>query len=115
MAERTLNKKDLEQTFKGFGKRQSSEFKRLEDRLDSRFKGVDSKFKGLEERVVHQFHVISEGLIDQIKLLVEGHAGIVTRLDSMEKENERQHQETRALVNCLLLRLIDGSLILSRK
>ncbi len=53
----------------------------------------------------HQFHVISEGLIDQIKLLAEGHTGIIDRLsridgrlDRMEKENERQHLETRALV-----------------
>jgi len=53
----------------------------------------------------HEFHVISEGLIDQIKLLTEGHSGIVerlgrmdARLDRIEKENERQHLETRALV-----------------
>jgi len=46
----------------------------------------------------HEFHIISEGLIDQIKLLAEGHSGIIDRLDRMEKENERQHLETRALV-----------------
>jgi hypothetical protein len=59
---------------------------------------VDLKLTGLEERVVDQFHIISEGLVDQIKLLAEGHAGIVDRLDRMEKENERQHIETRALI-----------------
>ena len=80
MAEKGLGKKDLEQAFKGFEKRQ------------------DEKLKGLEERVVNQFHIISEGLIDQIKLLAEGHTGIINRLDRMEKENERQHQETRSLV-----------------
>ena len=87
MAEKTLTKRDLEQTFKGFEKRQ------------------DEKMKALENRVVDQFHMISEGLIDQIKLLVEGHAGIINRLnrvderlDMMERENERQHLETRALV-----------------
>jgi hypothetical protein len=44
-------------------------------------------------------------LIDQIKLLAEGHSGIIdhlsgmdVRLDRMEKENARQHLETRALV-----------------
>jgi hypothetical protein len=44
-------------------------------------------------------------LNDQIKLLAEGHVGIVDRLDRvdegldrMEKENERQHLETRSLV-----------------
>lgn len=50
------------------------------------------KFK---EEVIHEFHIISEGLIDQIKLLGEGHSGIIDRLDRMEKESERQHFETR--------------------
>jgi hypothetical protein len=46
----------------------------------------------------HEFHVISQGLIDQIKLLAEGDSGIIdrlsridVRLDRMEKENECQH------------------------
>jgi hypothetical protein len=52
----------------------------------------------LKEEIVHQFHVVSEGLLDQIKLLAEGHAGIINRLERIEKENERQHVETRALV-----------------
>jgi hypothetical protein len=80
MAEKELIRRDLEDLFTGFEKRQ------------------DQKFKGLEERVVNQFHIIAEGLTDQIKLLAEGHAGIINRLDGMEKENERQHSETRALV-----------------
>jgi hypothetical protein len=74
------------------------------------------EFKG---EIIHQFHIISEGLIDQIKLLAEGHSGIIeqlggvktrldgvetrldrveTRLDHMAKEGERQHSETRSLV-----------------
>jgi hypothetical protein len=91
MAEKALTKGDLEQTFKGFEKRQGGKLKSLEDR-------VDSKLKNLEEHVVSQFHIISEGLIDQIKLLAEGHAGIIERLTFIEKENERQHQETRSLI-----------------
>ena len=80
MAEKGLTKSDLEQIFTGFEKRQ------------------DEKLKGIEERGINQFHMISKGLVDQIKLLAEGHAGIIDRLDRMEKENERQHLETRALV-----------------
>ena len=113
MAEEGLTKRDLEQIFTGFEKRQDEKFKGLEERMDSKLKGlgeqmdselkglearVDSKLAGLEERVVNQFHIISEGLVDQIKLLAEGHVGIVDRLDRMEKENERQHLETRALI-----------------
>jgi hypothetical protein len=58
-----------------------------------------------EEEIIHEFHVISEGWMDHIKLLAEGHSGVVQRLDRMEtrlghmeKENERQHIETRALI-----------------
>ena len=79
MEEKVLGKKDLEEIFTGFEKRQ------------------DEKLKAFEARVIDQFHIISEGLMDQINLLAEGHTGIVGRLDRMEKENERQHLETRAL------------------
>ncbi len=57
------------------------------------------------DEIVQQFHIISEGLIDQIKLLAEGHSGIIqrldrveTRFDKMEEENKREHLETRALI-----------------
>jgi hypothetical protein len=87
MVEKGLTKRNFEQAFKGFEKRQ------------------DEKMNAFEKRVVDQFHIISGGLIDQIKLLAEGHAGIINRLNKvderlgrMEKENERQHLETRALV-----------------
>lgn len=84
MAGAEFGKADLEQMFVSFEKRQ-------EDRQDE-------KLKRLEERIVNQFHSISEGVFDQIKLLSEGHGGIFARIDHMEKENERQHLETRALI-----------------
>jgi hypothetical protein len=59
---------------------------------------IKEDLKKFKEEIVHEVHVISEGLIDQIKLLTEGHSGIIDRLDRMEKENERQHIETRSLV-----------------
>ena len=101
MEEKMLVKKDLEEIFTGFEKRQDGKFKALEERMDQRMTNLegrmDQKMTGLEARVIDQFHIISEGLMDQIKLLAEGHTGIVGRLDRMEKENERQHLETRAL------------------
>jgi len=55
------------------------------------------------DEIVREFHLISEGLIDQIKLLPQGHSGIIERLNRldvtlarMEKESERQHMETPA-------------------
>src|SRR4030043_1074509 len=102
MAEKVLEKKDLEEIFTAFEKRQDGKLDSLEERVGLKMKGLeerlDQKMTGLEVRVIHQFHVLSEGLMDHIKLLAEGHVGIVERLDRMEKENERQHMETRALV-----------------
>jgi len=124
MAEKVLEKKDLEEIFTAFEKRQDGKLdsleervglkmKGLEERLDQKMTGLeerldqkmtgleerlDQKMTGLEVRVIHQFHVLSEGLMDHIKLLAEGHAGIVERFDRMEKENERQHLETRSLI-----------------
>jgi hypothetical protein len=66
MAEKGLEKKDLEQIFTGFEKRQDEKFKAFEGRMDL-------KLKDLEGGVVNQFHIISEGLMDPIKLLAEGH------------------------------------------
>ncbi len=113
MAEHGITRKDLEELFSGFENRQDAKLEGLEDRMDSKLKGLeermggkltvlegrmDDRFKGLEERVVDQFHIVAEGLTDQIKLRAEGHAGTISRLDRMEKENERQHLETRALI-----------------
>ncbi len=75
--------------------------------------------KTFKEEIIHEFHVVSEGMMDHIKLLAEGHSGVVQkldrvetrlegvenrlekveiRLDHMEAENERQHMETRSLI-----------------
>jgi hypothetical protein len=102
MAEKVLEKKDLEEIFTAFEKRQDGKLDSLEERVGLKMKGLeerlDQKMTGLEVRVIHQFHVLSEGLMDHIKLLAEGHVGIVERLDRVEKENECQHLETRSLI-----------------
>jgi len=84
MAGKEFGKADFEQMLVGFEKRQKSR--------------QDEKLQQLEEKIVHQFHIISEGVLDQSKALAEGHVGILSRLDRMEKENERQHLETRSLI-----------------
>lgn len=75
MIEKSLTKRDLEQIFKGFGKRHGE------------------KMKALEKRVVDQLHIISVGLIDQIKLLAEGHSGIINRLDMVDERLDRMEKE----------------------
>ena len=37
--------------------------------------------KGFKEEIVHQFHVISEGVIDQVKQVAEGVANVDEKLD----------------------------------
>jgi len=60
--------------------------------------GITKKdLQSFKDEIIHQFHIISEGLIDQIKLLAEGHTGIIQRLDRIEAENKQEHSETRAL------------------
>ena len=61
-------------------------------------KDLQKDLKLFKEEIVHEFHVVSEGLGDQIKLVAEGHSVLVERLDRIEKENERQHLETRSMV-----------------
>jgi hypothetical protein len=75
MTEKGLTKRDLEQAFKGFEKRQ------------------DEKMKAFGKGVVDQFHIISEGLIDQIKLLAEGHSGIINRFDMVDERLDRRKKK----------------------
>lgn len=37
---------------------------------------IKKDLEDFKKELVHQFHMISEGLIDQIKLLAEGHWGL---------------------------------------
>ncbi len=52
-----------------------------------------SDLKAFKDEIIHEFHVVSEGLMDQIKLLAEGHSGVVQRLDRVETRLD--HMDTR--------------------
>ncbi len=65
----------------------------------------------IKEEIIHEFHIVIEKLTDHMKLLAEGHSGLAerldrveTRLDRMEKDNERQHIETRGINYTLFFR-----------
>ncbi|MBM4349989.1 MAG: hypothetical protein FJ106_08915 [Deltaproteobacteria bacterium] len=63
--------------------------------------------KEFKDEIIHEFHVVSEGLMDHIKLLAEGHSGVVQRLDRVDTrfdqveirldrvETRLDHMETR--------------------
>ena len=62
--------------------------------------GVTKKdLKDLEEEIIHQFHVISEGVISQVKLVAEGVANVNEKLDrrSNEFESPNPGNETRSI------------------
>jgi len=67
--------------------------------IETKGNGITKKdLQSFKDEIIHQFHIISEGLIDQIKLLAEGNSGIIQRLDRIEEENKHEHLETRALI-----------------
>jgi hypothetical protein len=51
--------------------------------------------KSFQEEIVHQFHVISEGVIDQVKQVAEGVANVNEKLDRRFNELKAEIQETR--------------------
>jgi predicted DNA-binding protein YlxM (UPF0122 family) len=51
--------------------------------------------KSFEEEIVHQFHVVSEGVIDQVKQVAEGVANVNEKLDRRFNELKAEIQETR--------------------
>ncbi len=48
-----------------------------------------------KEEMIHQFHVVSEGVIDQVKLVAEGVATVNEKLDRIHHELKTEIQETR--------------------
>jgi hypothetical protein len=51
--------------------------------------------KSFKEDIVHQFHVISEGVIDEVKQVAEGVANVNEKLDRRFNELRAEIQETR--------------------
>ena len=58
---------------------------------------IKQDLQNFKEEIIHQFHVISEGLIDQIKLLAEGHAGIIDRLKTVDERLDRVEKGNEVL------------------
>jgi len=51
--------------------------------------------KSFKEEIVHQFHVISEDVISQVKLVAEGVANVNEKMDRRFNELKSEIQETR--------------------
>jgi uncharacterized protein YceH (UPF0502 family) len=57
--------------------------------------GSKENLKKFKEEIVHQFHVISEDVISQVKQVAEGVANVDEKLDRRFNELKAEIQETR--------------------
>lgn len=62
---------------------------------DRKASGSKENFKKFREEIVHQFHVISEDVISQVKQVAEGVANVDEKLDRRFNELKAEIQETR--------------------
>ena len=59
--------------------------------------------ESVKEEIIHEFHVVSEDIIGQVKLLAEGVAALNEKLDKSCKELEEEiHSKTQPIVQALL-------------
>ncbi|MEW6375277.1 MAG: hypothetical protein AB1502_05730 [Thermodesulfobacteriota bacterium] len=72
------------------------------DKTDLRIDGLDKKVDQFKEEIIHQFHVISENVISQVKLVEEGVMNLdekfTREMSSFRRENEQAHQEIMAMI-----------------
>jgi phage-related minor tail protein len=59
--------------------------------------------KSFKEEIIHQFHVVSEGVIDQVKLVAEGVATVNEKLERTHKElKEEIDNKTQPIAQAVL-------------
>jgi uncharacterized protein with HEPN domain len=72
------------------------------EKIDERFERIDSKFVEFKKEIVHEFHIISEGVINKLQLVGEGLINLdekfSRRMDDLERKNEEQHRDILAAV-----------------
>lgn len=72
------------------------------EQMGQRMDGLDKKVDQFRDEIIHRFHLISENVISQVKLVAEG----VINLDEkftreiaiFRKENEQAHEEIKAMI-----------------
>jgi chromosome segregation ATPase len=102
-SEKTLDPKfaKIDQRFEKIDQRFEKVDQRVEQ-IDQRMNGLDKKVDQFKDEIIHRFHVISEDVISQVKLVAEG----VMNLDQkftreiaiFRKENEQAHEEIKAMI-----------------
>lgn len=74
----------------------------LLESMDRRIGSLEQKTDQNKEEIIHQFHVISEDVISQVKLVAEGVMNLdekfTREVTGFRKENEHTHQEIMAMI-----------------
>jgi archaellum component FlaC len=101
-----ITKKDILEVLKEFSETTlDPKLTKIDQRfgqLDQRMDGLDKEVDQFKDEIIHRFHVISEDVISQVKLVAEG----VMNLDEkftreiaiFRKENEQAHEEIKAMI-----------------
>jgi len=74
----------------------------LLESIDQRMNSLEQKSEQFKEEIIHQFHVISEDVISQVKLVAEGVMNLdekfTREVTGFREESEHTHQEMMAMI-----------------
>ena len=111
-----ITKKDILEALKEFSEKNlDPKFSKIDQRLermDQRFSEMDQRFERMDgfdrkvdqfkDEIIHQFHVISEDVISQVKLVAEGVISLdekfTREISIFRRENEQAHEEIKAMI-----------------
>jgi archaellum component FlaC len=108
-----ISKKDILEVLKEFSEKNldpkltkiDQRFEQIDQRfgqMDQRMDGLDKKVDQFRDEIIHRFHVISEDVISQVKLVAEGIINFdqkfTREMTSLRKENEQAHEEIKAMI-----------------
>jgi len=101
-----ITKKDILEVLKEFSEKAlDPKFTKIDqrfDQMDQRMDGLDKKVDQSKDEIIHRFHVISEDVISQVKLVAEGVMNLdekfTREIATFRKENEQAHEEIKAMI-----------------
>jgi tetrahydromethanopterin S-methyltransferase subunit G len=101
-----ISKEDILEVLKEFSEKTlDPKFTKIDQRfeqIDQRMDGLDKKVDQFKDEIIQRFHVISEDVISQVKLVAEGVINLdekfTREMSIFRKENEQAHEEIKAMI-----------------
>ena len=101
-----ISRKDILEVLKEFSEKNlDPKFTKIDQRfeqMDQRMDGLDKKVDQFKDEIIQRFHVISEDVISQVKLVAEGVINLdekfTREMSIFRKENEQAHEEIKAMI-----------------